>query len=114
MYFVLVSAALAAFCLVLFGFGLVSAVLCGFMYFVLVSAALTAFCLASYGFWLVPVNFAFLCGFMYFVLVSAALAAFCMVPPVLPDSRTSFAAACFAASVCVRPCLSTTFWGPRE
>ena len=79
MHFVLVSAARAAFCLVLFGFGLVSAVLCGFMYFVLVSAALTAFCVAAYDFWLIPGNFTVLCGFIYFVLVSAALAAYCWV-----------------------------------
>ena len=55
----------------------VSAVLCGFMYFALVLAALAAFGLVLYGFGLVFAGFAVLYGFMYFVLVSAALAAFC-------------------------------------
>jgi hypothetical protein len=54
----------------------VCAVLCGFMYFALVSAALAAFGLVLYGFGLVFAGFAVLYGFMYFVLVSAALAAF--------------------------------------
>ena len=57
----------------------VSAVLCGFMYFALVSAALAAFGLALYGPGLVSAGFAVLHGPMYFVLVSAALAAFCLV-----------------------------------
>ena len=80
----LVSSALAACRLVLYGFGLVSAgfaVLCGFMYssyFVLVSAALAAFCLVLFGFGLVSARFAVLCGFVYFVLVSAALTSFCL------------------------------------
>ena len=55
------------------------AVLCGFIYFALVPAALVAFCLVLYGFGLVSAGFAVLCGFIYFVLVSAALAAFCLV-----------------------------------
>ena len=68
MYFVLVSAALAAFCLVLYGLGLVYG---GFialnclMYFVLVSAALAACRLVLYSFERVSAGFAVLCGFMY-------------------------------------------------
>ena len=71
LYFVLVSAALAAFYLVLYGFGLVSAcfpVFCGFMYFVLVSAALAAFCSVLYGFGLVFAGSAILSGFIVLYL----------------------------------------------
>ena len=75
----LLSLRFAWFCMVLGWSLAVSAVLCGFMYFALVSAALAAFGLVLYGFGLVSAGFAVLYGFMYFVLVSAALAAFCLV-----------------------------------
>ena len=49
------------------------------MYFLLVSAALAAFFSVLCGFGLVSAGFAVLYGFVYFVLVAAALAAFCLV-----------------------------------
>ena len=85
LYFVLVSAALAAFYLVLYGFGLVSAcfpVFCGFMYFVLVSAALAAFCSVLYGFGLVFAGSAILSGFIvlrWSRLLSLRFVWFCIV-----------------------------------
>ena len=75
----LLSLRFAWFCMVLGWSLAVSAVLCGFMYFALVSAALAAFGLVLCGFGLVSAGFAVLYGFVYFVLVAAALAAFCLV-----------------------------------
>ena len=81
----LVSTALAAFSLVLYGFGLVSAgfaVFGGFMYFVLVSAALAAFCSVLYGFGLVFAGSAILSGFIvlrWSRLLSLRFVWFCIV-----------------------------------
>ena len=88
----LLSLRFAWFCMVLGWSLAVSAVLCGFMYFALVSAALAAFGLVLYGFGLVSAGFAVLYGFMYFVRVwpttgsnqSAALLPCCSTAGVLP------------------------------